>query len=217
MEIIQALEDYVPVILYYNSGLLLRENLMKKMSKVILNIFTLGILVTFTAGFLKATHKLLLNAKICDIAILKKMFFPLNSFGAFMTGFGIVSMLIFNQETEKYLFYLVIPIIIIIEFVPKLMIKILLSTIGFGCICFGMAYMSFKSDKILSGILYIICFLFIIVLGALSNKINSYKMNWIGQGINTLAFIILYTATYLLFKKGEIVKEAAKPIKKNEM
>ena len=71
-----ALTDYIPVVLFGISALLLCRDLKNKMSKAVFATLVIGVIVAFLAGFLKATYKLLIATGIGEIAFFNDFFLP---------------------------------------------------------------------------------------------------------------------------------------------
>ena len=65
-----ALTDYIPVVLFGISALLLCRDLKNKMTKGVFVTLKLGAVVAFLAGFFKATYKLLYASGLCDFTAL---------------------------------------------------------------------------------------------------------------------------------------------------
>ena len=71
-----ALVDYIPVILFGWAVVILIKTLGSKMNKAQFALFSAGTINVFSAGFLKATYKLLYASGACDFQALNNMFFP---------------------------------------------------------------------------------------------------------------------------------------------
>ena len=76
-----ALMDYVPVLFFAVTAVILLGDLHSKMSKGTYALFAAGCVNVFLAGFCKATWKLLYAANICNFVALEEMFMPVNSIG----------------------------------------------------------------------------------------------------------------------------------------
>ena len=81
-----ALMDYVPVIFFGITAVLLLRDLYNKMFKGAYALLAAGSVNVFVAGFCKATWKLLYAANICDFVALEEMFMPVNSLGLLFVG-----------------------------------------------------------------------------------------------------------------------------------
>ena len=71
-----ALMDFVPVVFFGVSAVILLRDLYNKMFKGAYALLAAGCVIVFTAGFCKALWKLLYAANICDFVVLEKMFLP---------------------------------------------------------------------------------------------------------------------------------------------
>ena len=101
MTIPMALVDYIPVIFFAMSGMLLLRGLYRAMSKGAYALLAAGVLMIVCAGFFKATWKLLYAANICDFEKLNQVFFPMQATGFVLAGLAMVSLLVFRQ-TKVY-------------------------------------------------------------------------------------------------------------------
>ena len=81
-----ALMDFVPVIFFGITAVLLLGDLYNKMGKGAYVTFAAGSVNVFLAGFCKALWKLLYAADICDFVALEEMFMPVNSLGLLFVG-----------------------------------------------------------------------------------------------------------------------------------
>lgn len=88
-----ALVDFIPVILFAISSVVLQRDLYNKMSKGAFALFAAGTIDIVAAGALKALYKLLHAAGVCDFKRLNAMFFPVQSLGFLLAGAGIAAML----------------------------------------------------------------------------------------------------------------------------
>ena len=71
-----ALVDFIPVILFGVSAVLLQRDLYSKMPKYAFACVAAGTIDAFLAGFLKALWKLLYAIGCCDFHVLNTMFLP---------------------------------------------------------------------------------------------------------------------------------------------
>ena len=92
--VIMALVDFIPVILFGISAVILMRDLYNKMSKGVFAICSAGMIDIVCAGTLKALYKLLYAANVCDFEALNKMFFPVQSLGFLLAGLGILAMML---------------------------------------------------------------------------------------------------------------------------
>lgn len=190
-----ALADYVPVLFFGASALLLMRDLYNKMVKGAYALFAAGVINIFCAGFLKATWKLLYAAGICDFAVLNSMFLPLQSIGFALAGLGILLSL---TSKNKNAVYAVAPPVFSGSFV-----FIILMVAGLGCLCTCLSIFAAKMKKIPAVILFVLAFLFSMGMGAMSRQdSSSAAVNWIEQGINTVSQACLLGGVLILHRAG---------------
>ena len=88
MSIPMALADFIPVVLFLIASFTLMHDLYHMMSKGAFALFAAGMIVILTAGFYKASWKLLYAMNICDFTALNQSFFPMQSTGFMLGGIG---------------------------------------------------------------------------------------------------------------------------------
>ena len=99
--VIMGLADFVPVLLFGWTAVLLQRDLYGRMPRYAFVCFAAGTVSVFTAGFLKALWKLLYAAGVCDFQVLNAMFLPTQSIGLLLAGLGIVLMLT-SRKTRSW-------------------------------------------------------------------------------------------------------------------
>jgi len=188
-----ALTDYLPVLFFGWAALLLQKDLYPKMSATAFGLFSAGTVDVFAAGFLKATWKLLYAAGICDFEILNHMMMPLQSVGFLLAGAGLILMLSKRRGTAA-----VVPPVF-----GGSAVFIVLMSLGLGAICTCLSIVAVKMKKKSAMVLFILCFLVSMCMGALSGlDFSQAWANWLEQGINTLGQGCLLTGTWVLHKAG---------------
>ena len=85
-----ALVDFIPVLFFAASAVLLQRDLYCKMSKGVFALFAAGTIDVILAGFLKALYKLLYAAGVCDFQPLTQMFFPVQAIGFLLAGLAML-------------------------------------------------------------------------------------------------------------------------------
>lgn len=188
-----ALTDYLPVLFFGWAALLLQKDLYPKMSATAFGLFSAGTVDVFAAGFLKATWKLLYAAGICDFEILNHMMMPLQSVGFLLAGAGLILMLSKRRGTAA-----VVPPVF-----GGSAVFIVLMSLGLGAICTCLSIVAVKMKKKSAMVLFILCFLVSMCMGALSGlDFSQAWANWLEQGINTLGQGCLLAGTWVLHKAG---------------
>ena len=184
-----ALADFVPVILFGISAVLLMRGLYNKMSKGTSACLGVGSCVAFLAGFLKALYKLLIAVGVGAFEVLNDIFLPLQSSGLLLTGLAIVLMLALRKKAALM--------------APLTAGCIGMMVLGLGCMCAGLGVVSAKMKKKILIPVFILCFFCYMGMGYLATKKDgSAASNWIEQGVNTLGQILLLLGVSTLDKAG---------------
>ena len=185
-----ALTDYIPVVLFGISALLLCRDLKNKMTKGVFVTLEIGAIVAFLAGFFKATYKLLIAIGVGELAFLNDSFLPLQSSGLLLTGLALVLMLALRKRSAALM-------------APMTMGFISMMVLGLGGMCASLGIVSVKMKKKLLIPVFILCFFCYMGMGYLaSKKDGSAASNWIEQGVNTLGQILLLLGVRNLDKAG---------------
>ena len=184
-----ALADFVPVILFGISAVLLMRGLYNKMSKGTSACLGVGSCVAFLAGFLKALYKLLIALGVGAFEILNDIFLPLQSSGLLLTGLAIVLMLALRKKAALM--------------APLTGGFIGMMVLGLGGMCAGLSVIAAKMKKKALIAVFVLCFFCYMGMGYLAaKKDGSAAMNWIEQGVNTLGQILLLLGVSTLDKAG---------------
>ena len=91
--VLMGLVDFIPVLLFAVSMVLMQRDLYNKMPKYSFACFAAGTINILIAGFLKALWKTLYAAGLCDFQVLNTMFLPTQSLGFLLAGLGILIMM----------------------------------------------------------------------------------------------------------------------------
>ena len=186
-----ALMDFVPVILFIVSAVVLQRGLYDRMSKGAFALFASGTIMIITAGFFKATWKLLLALEICDFDRLNQCFFPMQSVGFLLTGIALMGM-VFAKQNE-------LPAVAVFSGTFVFVSVMILGLIG---MCTGLSVESKRKGKPLAMILFIVSSLFMLMMGYLSSKdFDKASMNWIAQGVNAVGQLLFLMGSLMLCKK----------------
>ncbi len=206
-----ALVDFIPVFLFGAAGLILLKDFYNKLFKGAYALLAAGVIDVFTAGFGKATHKLLYAAGVCDFRKLADVFFPLQALGFILAGLGIFSALM-KKKPDKSL-KAVVPVWILAGLtttgpvtVPEFsgtMIFVALMVLGLGLICVTLCVTGVKLKKPGTIALFVINFLACLTMGYLSSRDFSQSyINWIGEGLNIVGESALLAGSVILHKAG---------------
>jgi hypothetical protein len=192
-----ALVDFVPVMLFAVTAIILQRDLYNKMSKGAFALFAVGTVDIICAGVAKALYKLLYAAGICDFQPLNTMFFPLQSIGFLLAGIGIIAMICHRQTKDAALCFAAPPVF------TGTFIFVSFMIVGLGLICGALAVVAVKMKKPALIILFVLSFFCYLSMGYLSAKdFTTSYMNWIAQGINLVATAMLFYGVIVLHKAG---------------
>ena len=184
-----ALADFVPVILFGISAVLLMRGLYNKMSKGTSACLGVGSCVAFLAGFLKALYKLLIALGVGAFEVLNDIFLPLQSSGLLLTGLAIVLMLALRKKAALM--------------APLTGGFIGMMVLGLGGMCAGLSVIAAKMKRKALIAVFVLCFFCYMGMGYLAaKKDGSAASNWIEQGVNTLGQILLLLGVSTLDKAG---------------
>lgn len=197
MSIPMALLDFVPVILFLVSAIILQRGLYAKMSKGAFALLSAGTIMVISAGLMKALWKLLYALNVCDFERLNQCFFPMQSVGFLLAGISIVALLLFPQEKKNTVYAAAAPAVF-----PGTMIFVAMMVLGCLGFCGGLGIMAAKKKKTLPAILFWVAFLFMLMMGYLSSRdFTQASMNWIAEGVNVVGQAILLIAARRLVKE----------------
>ncbi|MBQ6464690.1 MAG: hypothetical protein IJJ43_00285 [Oscillospiraceae bacterium] len=190
-----ALFDFVPVILFAVSGVLLQRDLYNKMPKYAFACFAAGTVNIFMAGFLKALWKLLYALGACDFAVFNTMFLPLQSLGFLLAGLGIVIMFF---PKKKAALAVAAPPVFKGTFV---FIGMMVAGLGAVCACLSVVAARMKKKGLI--VVFALCFVVYMGMGYLGSRdSSSAAANWLEQGVNTLGQLLLLLGVGSLHKAG---------------
>ena len=189
-----ALMDFVPVIFFGVTAVLLLCDLYNKMVKGAYALLAAGSVNVFLAGFCKALWKLLYAANICDFVALEEMFMPVNSLGLLFVGLSRIGMLC---QKKKVMLSVAPPVFV--SSMPFIMMMV----VGLGGLCAGLSIVSAKMKKAPVMILFILSFVCAMAMGYMSSQDSTLSwVNWAEQSINTVSQWCLMLGTIALHKSG---------------
>lgn len=180
MSMLMAIVDFIPVILFLLSALMLQRDLYDKMSKGAFALFAAGTFMVVTAGIYKATWKLLYAAGVCDFARLNMSFMPMQATGFFLTAAALIALLFFRQEDEKR------SAAYSVTAVPAVfagtMIFVAMMCLGIGVICAALSVFAVRLKKRGLVVLFVFVFVGMLAMGYLSSKdFAEPAMNWLAR------------------------------------
>lgn len=192
-----ALADFIPVILFAVSAVILQRDLYNKMSKGAFALFAAGTIDITAAGALKALYKLLYAAGVCDFERLNAMFFPVQSIGFLLAGLGIMAMLLPRQgKTAAYA--VAAPAVFSGTF-----LFVGLMVLGLGGMMAGLSVIALRLKKKGAAVLFAVAFLCCLSMGYLSTRdFTQAYMNWMAEGINIMGQGALLLGVLSLHRAG---------------
>ena len=172
--VLMGLVDFIPVILFGVSMVLMQRDLYNKMPKYSFACFAAGTINILIAGFVKALWKTLYAAGICDFQVLNTLFLPTQSLGFLLAGLGIILMLTNRKKAA-----LAVAI----------------------CACLGILAAKLKKKGLI--VVFVLCFIVYMGMGYLGSRDSSTAAaNWLEQGVNTLGQALLLWGVLSLHKAG---------------
>lgn len=190
-----ALMDFVPVIFFGVSAVLLLRDLYNKMFKGAYALLAAGSVNVFMAGFCKALWKLLYAANICDFVALEEMFMPVNSIGLLFVGLSLIGMLCWKKKGAV----LSVAPPVFASSMPFIMMMV----VGLGGLCAGLSVVATKMKKGPTMALFILSFVCAMAMGYMSSQDSTLGwVNWAEQSINTVSQLCLMLGVIALHKNG---------------
>ena len=187
-----GLMDFVPVIFFGITSVILLRDLYNKMSKAAYVLLSAGAVNVFLAGFCKALWKLLYAANICNFVALEEMFMPVNSLGLLFVGIGLILMV-----CQKKSAMLSVAPVAVTSSLPFIMMMV----VGLGGMCAALSIVATKMKKAPVMVLFILSFVCAMAMGYMSSQDSTQAwVNWVEQSINTVSQLCLMIGTILLHK-----------------
>ncbi|MBO4391089.1 MAG: hypothetical protein J5825_09570 [Lachnospiraceae bacterium] len=191
-----AIVDFIPVILFTVSAVMLQKEFYDRMNKAVFAVFSAGTIMITTAGIFKATWKLLLALSNYDFDRLNQSFFPLQSVGFLLAGIAVMAMVIGKKKDTVNS---VAPVLF-----TGTWIFVSVMILGMLGLCTGLSVEAFKRKKIPAMIMYIVTFFLMLCMGYLSSRnFEQASMNWIAEVVNIAGWLIFLVGTRLLTAKGK--------------
>ena len=189
-----ALMDFVPVVFFGITAILLLRDMYNKMAKGAYALLAAGSVNVFLAGFCKALWKLLYAANICDFVALEEMFMPVNSLGLLFVGLGMIMMIC---QKKRVMLSVAPPVF------ASSMPFIAMMVLGLGGMCTGLSIVAAKMKKVPVMILFILSFVCAMSMGYMSSQDSTLSwVNWVEQSINAVSQLCLMLGTIALHKAG---------------
>ena len=190
-----ALMDFVPVIFFGITAVLLLRDIYNKMFKGAYALLAAGSVNVFLAGFCKALWKLLYAANICNFVALEEMFMPVNSLGLLFVGLSLIGMLCWKKKSGM----LSVAPPVFASSMPFIMMMV----VGLGGMCASLSIIAAKMKKAPVMILFILSFVCAMAMGYMSSQDSTQAwVNWAEQSINCVSQGCLMAGAIVLHKAG---------------
>lgn len=197
MSVLMALVDFIPVILFTVSSIILQRGLYHRMSKGAFAVFSAGTIMVTCAGIFKACWKLLYGAGICDFARLNQAFFPMQSVGFLLAGIAVIAMVFFKQNEGEKIYQAAVPVVF-----SGTVIFIIAMVFGSLGLCGGLAIESKRRGKVRPAVLFMLTFVSLLMMGYLGTKdFSKASLNWIAEAVNLIGQMIFLIASKELVQK----------------
>ena len=198
MSVGMALVDYIPVFIFLLTSIILQRDLYNKMSKGAFAVFCSGTIMVFTAGFFKATWKLLYGAGICDFYKLSEAMMPMQSTGFFLAAVALVAMMTAKQKKTTALSVAAVPALY-----SGTMIFVAFMCSGIAVMGTVLSIVAARMKKKKAVPLFIFTIIGLLMMGYLSGKdFEKPVLNWMAELVNTLAQGAFLGGTLILHKAG---------------
>ena len=188
-----AIIDFIPVLLFFITAIILQRDLYYKMSKGAFALLAAGSIMVLIGGIYKAGWKILYALEICDYQAINTAFFPMQGPGFLLFFLG----LLFSGNKRKDT-----AAVAAVPYTSNLPF-IIMQVIGLGGAQMVLMVKALKLKKKNAAILFIVSFIFMLGMGYLGSKFDSSsKMNWIAQVTNIISEAALLAGVVILHKAG---------------
>ncbi len=193
-----ALVDFIPVLLFSVSAVILARDLYNKMVKGAFALLAAGAVMVLISGLYKAAWKILYALNICDFVALDIAFFPIQAPGFLLVFISLIAMLTRKEKSSLPLCGVgMVPVY------NSNLLFIVGQTLG----CAGTQWLLFviarRMKRPLAMILFITSFITMLGMGYLSAKFDdSSTMHWIAQFTNIVSQGALLGGVMMLHKAG---------------
>lgn len=216
---LQGFYDLIPVALFLVGGVILLRKLYGKMVKGCYCLLAAGSIMVFSAGFLKALHKVIMGLGRVDYVILDKQFTPTQSIGFLLLFIALLGM--FTAKNKDYIApkanAITLPIVLSailavaaeettvgesgLPAYTSSMPFIIVMIIGAAGFLVMLMIMAIKMKRIPETILYGLAIIFMVGMGYLSTK-HDFEGAWYAITCNICFQGCFFTACLLLAKHG---------------
>lgn len=209
MSVPMALVDYIPTILFLLTILILQKDLYSRLSGTAFTLFAGGGVMVFTAGFYKATWKLLYGAGICDFEKLSACFFPMQATGFLLLGISVLGLLRAKRKSSKTYAAAAVPAVF-----SGTMVFVGVMVAGLLSLMLTLSTVARRLGKKFASLLFLIAAVLMLGMGYLATKdFEKEFMNWLAEGVNIAGQLCFFLAALLLHRAGLKDYEYVKPPK----
>lgn len=202
--ILMALVDYIPVVLFLLSGIIIIKLFMPKMNTMYSVLLSSGVVMVTLAGLLKAVWKTVIVLVKVDWEPLNVMFLPTNSFGFLFVGIALLSLLS-NSKCPKNYSIAIVPIMILAVAEPYFGSVIFLSIMVVGeiMIVTVLSKLSLQNKNYFAFAFILVSFIASMSMGylaAIEKSLSVVTFNWLEECINVVSQATLFVGCLSLKK-----------------
>ncbi|MBR1842116.1 MAG: hypothetical protein IJ788_02455 [Oscillospiraceae bacterium] len=216
---ILAIVDYIPVIMFGVTGIIIMRDIYNKCSKGAFALVSAGTIMVLWAGAYKATWKLLYTLNVADFFRMNQQFLPMQAAGFLLMGLGLMAATFLKQGKGKQYSFLMLPMlakVIADEGGPEpqtgAMFFIVFMVLGLLGVCVALSVIAARMKKPISIIFFVVSFILLLAMGYLGSREfgSDPIMNWVEECINIAAQICLLAGVVILDKSGLKERESLK-------
>lgn len=176
ISLIMALVDFLPVIFFFISAVILQRDLYDTLSKGRFALLAAGSIMVLIGGIYKATWKILYALGICDFTALDAAFFPMQA-----PGFLLVFLSLLGSKWRTSGIFAVVPY-------TSNLIFIIGQVVGLGGTQLILFIKSLKMHKKSAAVMFVISFVTMLAMGYLGAKFDDTSaMHWLAQATNVVS------------------------------
>jgi hypothetical protein len=189
--VVMAIFDFVPVVGFLIGAYFLSKIFFHTSQKGFSRMMIIGGLLIFLGGSLQATWKLMMSLEIADVQWMSQGQFVFMSFGYMALLIPTFSLI----KSARKLELTPLPAMAVWK-IPFLFVMTVASLGTYGIL----TYVSLRRKLGLAAFGFIIAFLGVIMMGGMASQTQTITMQWIEQGINSLANLGFALGSFLLYQ-----------------
>lgn len=205
MSVSMAVADFVPVVIFLFTSMILRKEYYGRMGRSMYTLFAAGTVMIFMAGALKASWKLLYAAGIMDFDKLNQMFFPVQSIGFILAGASLLLTMLFKRRKKVPVYSAaVVPMVF-----SGTMVFVVLMILGLMGFVGGLMIDASRKKKPAAILLFGIAFVMLLCMGYLASKdFSKAFMNWLAEIINIIGQLSLFVGSVMIVSDKKRTQQA---------